>query len=413
MIHQMKEFIFLYLLMYWITRINMKVHNNLRKRTDIVIKQADKGGSTVILNRTDYVKEGTRQLADTSFYQRLTSDQTEPNNLRINSTLNSMLTRDEITPSLYKKLCTNEARTPQLYFLPKIHKGKKPPPGRPIVSANGCPTEKISAFVDLFLRPHLPKIPSYLRDTSDLLMKLRGLPKLKEDTLLCTLDVSSLYTNIPNLGGLQASGRFLSKHRIRGEGPEPSNQSLMQLLNQVLTMNSFKFNGEDYLQVAGTAMGTRVAPTYANIFMAEFEDRFVYTYPKKPLLWVRFIDDILLIWDHGEEELQTFISHLNNAHKTIKFTTEISKERVNFLDTSVVVEADGQITTDLFVKPTDSNNYLLYTSAHPKHCKRGIPYGQFLRLRRICSNVSLFTHHCINKDANTSKSSSPGPSSRP
>ena len=169
------------------------------------------------------------------------------------------------------------------------------------------------------------------------------------------------------------------------------------MLDMGLTMNSFRFNDEFYLQTSGTAMGTRVAPTYANIFMSYFEEKHVYTYPERPLLWVRFIDDIFLIWEHGMDKLNQFINHLNSVHNTIKFSCDHSITRVNFLDTWVIKTPDGSIQTDLYNKPTDSNNYLRYTSAHPSHCKQGIPYWQFLRLRRICSEESSFVGRCIKK----------------
>ena len=144
-------------------------------------------------------------------------------------------------------------------------------------------------------------------------------------------------------------------------------------------------------------MGTRVAPTYANIFMSDFENTHVYTYPKQPLLWVRFIDDIFMVWEHGEEELTRFLQHLNTTHNTIKFTAEFSKSKINFLDTWVTKDRDGYMNTDLYTKPTDSNDYLEFTSAHPFHTKKGIPLGQFLRLRRICRNKEDFVRHCIEK----------------
>ena len=266
-----------------------------------------------------------------------------------------------------------------------------------MVSANNCPTEKISALTDIFLKPHLPKIKSYIRDTTDFIQKLGDLPKLREGTILCTLDVSSLYTNIPNLEGRVAVARFLRKYRELGEGPEPSNTSICQMLNMILTMNNFRFDGDDYLQIAGTAMGTRVAPTYENIFMSDFEDKFVYSYRKQPLFWARFIDDIFFVWEHGEEELLEFIHHLNTVHRTIKFMHEYSHTRVNFLDVWAIKDSDGYISTDLYTKPTDSNNYLHYYSAHPGHCKKGIPLGQFLRLRRICSHDEAFLKHSITK----------------
>ena len=59
--------------------------------------------------------------------------------------------------------------TPQMYLLPKIHKGVTPPPGRPIISANGCPTERISEFVDHFLNPSCQELRSYLKDTTHFL----------------------------------------------------------------------------------------------------------------------------------------------------------------------------------------------------------------------------------------------------
>ena len=125
----------------------------------------------------------------------------------------------------------------------------------------------------------------------------------------------------------------------------------------VLEFNNFDFNGDHYLQVGGTAMGTRVAPTFANLFMADFEDRLVSTYPLKPTLWVRFIDDIFLLWDHGRESLDKFITYLNEVHETIKFTYEISRESIPFLDTCVKI-VDNRIVTDLHNKVTDAHNYL-------------------------------------------------------
>ena len=60
---------------------------------------------------------------------------------------------------------------------------------------------------------------------------------------------------------------------------------------------------------------------------------------------------------------------------------------------------DGDISTDLYCKPTDRNNYLPYDSAHPPHCKKGLPYGQFLRLRRICSRYEDFLSNSAKKAA--------------
>ena len=132
--------------------------------------------------------------------------------------------------------------------------------------------------------------------------------------------------------------------------------------------------------------------------MSDFEDNHVYTYPKQPVVWLRFIDDIFFIWPHGLEELHNFTDHLNQVHDTIKFTCEHSLDSVNFLDTVISIREDRYyIKTSLFVKPTDSASYLHYRSAHPRHCIKGIPYGQFLRIRRICSDDADFFESCVTK----------------
>lgn len=162
----------------------------------------------------------------------------------------------------------------------------------------------------------------------------------------------------------------------------------------VLGMNNFEFNGNHYLQVGGTAMGTRVAPTLANLFMARFERLHVYTYTPQPDLWLRFIDDIFVIWNHGRESLDSFLQHLNTVHDTIKFTMEAPPREIHFLDMTI---QNSLISTTLYQKPTDTNNFLHYQSAHPAHCRRGIPYGQFLRVRRICTHFPDFVSYGIIK----------------
>ena len=67
----------------------------------------------------------------------------------------------------------------------------------------------------------------------------------------------------------------------------------------------------------------------------------------------------------------------------------ISNTSVNFLDISISMTQHG-LTTDIFYKDTDTNSYVRYEPAHPPSCKKGIPFSQFLRLRRICNNDQTF-----------------------
>ena len=267
---------------------HLRALKELSANTNIVIKPADKGGATVIQNGADYVAEGLK-LGEQSFYKPLDSDLTTEHNTKIIAHLDNMLKRGEITERVARFLVTEEPHTAQLYLLPKVHKNVTPVPGRPIVSANESPTERVSAFVDNLLAPVV-----YIRDTIDFLLKLQDIGDLRGDELLLTLDVSSLYTNIPNDEGTMATLRAL--RRTRPDGIQPSNLSLVEMLAQVLSYNNFQFDGKNYLQVRGTAMGTRVTPSYANIFMNDFEERHVYSYHLQPVAWYRNIDDIFCLW---------------------------------------------------------------------------------------------------------------------
>ena len=81
-------------------------------------------------------------------------------------------------------------------------------------------------------------------------------------------------------------------------------------------------------------MGTKMAPSYANIFMGNLEKQLLESSIERPLSWYRFIDDVDMKWTQNDEELQNFLSRDNNLHPSIKFTHEISNTTISFLDTS-------------------------------------------------------------------------------
>ena len=345
------------------------------------------------MNREDYIREGMRQLNDNKFYIETPEDLTNKHNDEIIKLVNQLLDDQEISQKCSDYLVRTQPRTSQLYLLPKIHKNKNPVPGRPIVSANNSPTERISEFVDYFLKPIVKTTKSFIKDTTDFINKIEALPPLTENAILCTVDVTSLYTNIPNDEGILACAKQLRQTRLGH--PKPSNINLTRTLEYVLTKNNFDFNDKHYLQVGGTAMGTRAAPSFANLFMADFEEKHVYSYPIQPPIWLRYIDDIFLIWEKDRSELDKFMTHLNTCHHSIKFTSEISNEQINFLDTTVKFDENHKLYTDLFCKSTDSHNYLRYDSAHPSHCKNGLPHSQFMRVRRICSRLEDYDRNAI------------------
>ena len=165
----------------------------------------------------------------------------------------------------------------------------------------------------------------------------------------------------------------------------------------ILKSNAFRFGNEYYRQITGTAMGTPMAPNYANLFMNNFEQNLLRDYSQEtglsPLVWFRFIDDIFFIWTGNKDSLDHFISFTHNYSKSknmkskIKFEIHLSTNEVHFLDVAVSLN-HGKLRTILFTKPTDSQFYLNTSSCHPSHVVKNIPKGQFIRLRRICSRKS-------------------------
>ena len=99
-----------------------------------------------------------------------------------------------------------------------------------------------------------------------------------------------------------------------------------------------------YLQIHGTAAGTKMAPSYANLFLGFFEANALKNAPFQPHTWRRYIDDIFMIWIERLDNLKIFIDYLNNIHYPIKFTSSHSSTNLPFLGINVSLTNDGNIS---------------------------------------------------------------------
>ena len=133
-------------------------------------------------------------------------------------------------------------------------------------------------------------------------------------------------------------------------------------------------------------MGSKCSGSYADTYMGKFETDHIY--PRiagNHLGYTRFKDDVFLIWTAGKDSLLKFFEDINRVHPSIKFDCKYAYDKINFLDCYVHLGRNG-LKTSLYKKPTDRNAYLHYGSYHPNSQRSNIPYGQFLRARKICSN---------------------------
>ena len=224
--------------------------HDLKSNNNIVIKSADKGGSIVIMNKDNYMKETCTQLHDGRFYKKIDNDPTPTLTNKLKLLIN------ELQPNLQNdvlKLIPSHPRPATFYTIPKVHKlpnlvvstcpSSNPdnfiieaqrlkinPPGRPIVSGIGTLTEYVSAFVDKELQTLLANIPSYIKDTTDFLNKLSRFNNLPDNTILVTLDVTALYSNIPHNDGIGACKKHLARRALT----TTSSEDICQLIKIIV-----------------------------------------------------------------------------------------------------------------------------------------------------------------------------------
>ena len=111
---------------------------------------------------------------------------------------------------------------------------------------------------------------------------------------------------------------------------------------------------------------------------------------KELIYYGRYRDDILALWCGTENKLNEFYSYLNTINSDLKFTMEIGRKEICFLDLKISFSSSNKLETEVYSKPTDSHLYLHANSCHNKASVNGIAKGVALRLRRICSTEESF-----------------------
>lgn len=187
----------------------------LKSNNSIIIKKADNGGAAVVLNQEDYISEVVRQLEDTNFNEKLDGDPSPQPEVQISNILKDLYKHKMISKVMYQFIKVGNPRPGQFYILSKIHKPGNP--GCPIVSSNNIATERISELVDLLSQATTKNTTIiYIQDSTHFLQQLVDIENnttLPHDLLLCTLDVTSLYTNILHKEGIQSCKKALQTSR--------------------------------------------------------------------------------------------------------------------------------------------------------------------------------------------------------
>ena len=370
----------------------------LKQNTSIVIKNADKGSCIVSEDKVKYIQEGMKHLEDRRIYETVEEDVTIPLVEAINGYVKTIHKREYLSSDMLDYLTClkpTDVRTQQIYFLKKLH--KTPHSVRPIVSGTAGPTERLSSFMDYFLQPLVENTPSYIKDSSTIISLVEH-TTFPGDCILASINVCSLYLNIPHEEGVSSALKHLYNiNPKKNDLPFPPSVAA-EMLRIILESNHFEFVGNMYKQVQGTAMGTKMAPAYANLFMSELETEFLKEEIVRPLVWRRFIDDILVIWPDSKEKLVELLTRLNKYHATIKFTSTISPEEVTFMDLTIFkgkrFNECGKLDIRPHFKKTNKFQYLHYSSCHPRSTFQGIVRGELIRILRASSSDETYQTNC-------------------
>ena len=168
-----------------------------------------------------------------------------------------------------------------------------------------------------------------MKDTGDFLRRINTIsPPPPKNSILVTMDVGSLYTNIPHREGMTAVAQALENR----SSPSIPSRVILKFLSLILMLNNFIFNDEHFLQKKSCAMGSKCSGSYADIFMGKFETE--HTFPRirgRHLCYTRFKDDIFFIWTGSERSLLKFFEDINKIHNSIKFECKYSYKSINFL----------------------------------------------------------------------------------
>ena len=351
-----------------------KALKNIKNDQDLHITKADKSNMFVMMDKAQYDEKMNNLLSDTSTYTKLRSDPLDKVISFFNSNLKSIFKNDKERCSSFTSYGSS---LPYMYGLIKTHKQGNPI--RPIISASGSITYKLSKYLVSLLSPILGTISeAHLLNSVDLHERLNKI-KITPNSRLVSFDVTSLFTKVPVDDLLDYLASVLDNYEL-----SLPTGNITSLIFLCIKNCKFSFNGNYFEQVFGMSMGNPLSPLLSNIYMEFFEKNLIPSIYTSRIIWYRYVDDILCILNL-DFDIEGFLAVINSLAPTIKFTVEKeSNKTLPFLDILIYRE-ENCLKFSVYRKPTNNLSYVHFFSGHSKNVKISVFSTMYLRALRICS----------------------------
>jgi hypothetical protein len=338
-----------------------QLKNKITQHNAIIIK-SDKTNTPVIINQSKYIDIMNKYIEENNYIELK-----DPTNKYLKITKNLITKHKDIfnyknNINYHTRLYPFKPAAPKLTGLPKIHKPNIPI--RPLINFKTAPTYHIAKIIDKILRSKIKLNNTYnVKNGYETILKLQQI-KANSNTKMVSYDISNMYTNIPINKTIKIIKNTLEKQN------ENTNfiHNLITIIRNICKQNYFEFNNKYYSQPEGLPMGAPLSAIMSEIYIQDFENKIVYgiTHTHNIILWIRYVDDILCIYNNTvDNEYQIILNKLNSYNSQLRFTVETENNRtIHFLDIKIEIN-NNIIETNVYRKPTTNNTTIHNKSNHP------------------------------------------------
>jgi hypothetical protein len=380
-----------------------------------IVVQGDKNLGPCILDRRYYIHRGCLDhLSNTRNYRQLTHHEARIHQTGLIYKLNSWLMR--YRPRFYQDIDNPLPPREDAYFsqaeatflqrafardpyklakfrmICKVH--KSPWQTRPIVCCSGTILNELSRWLDFWLQKLRPKIPSFVKDSQQVLDEVSTL-RLPPNAKLFTTDANAMYNNIDTNHAISVISTWLDELYSLRELPRNFPlEAVKEAMRLVMRNNLFEWGDLCFLQLLGTAMGTSAAVMWATIYYATHENNVILPKYRNQLLYFRrYIDDIFGIWiGETAEQWHSFCNDIDNfGILTWDIRNQRPSNSVDFLDLTLTIEG-SRVTSRTYQKHMNLYLYLPPTSAHPPGVIKGMVFGLIRRFHAQNTHRSDYLH---------------------